>query len=102
MSPYQAIADLETEIEKLTGEAERCRRIARVAKAAIVFGAILLLLAGFGRAGPVAILFGIAAVLGGTALAGSNRSTLEEIKARIHAQETRRAEMIDVLGLQDV
>jgi predicted aconitase with swiveling domain len=44
----------------------------------------------------------VTAVLAGIPLFGSNRSTLHEILAQVRAQEARRAQMIDGLGLQPV
>jgi hypothetical protein len=101
---HQDIADLEASIEDLSDAAERCLRIGRAAKSLIAVGALLLLVVATGlfRLGPVTFVVGIAAVLSGLALFGSNNRTRDEILATIKAHETRRAEMIDALELQSV
>src|SRR3712207_6837358 len=93
----QEIADLEAEIEHLSGAAERCRKVIMLAKMATGAGSLLfiVILIGLVRFGPVALVMAITAVLGGLALFGSHASTRDQIRARIRAHEVRRAELID-------
>jgi hypothetical protein len=51
---------------------------------------------------PLALVLGVALLLGGIALLGSNNSTLDEIVVRITAAEARRGAMIDGLELRAV
>ena len=101
MEEQEIIADLEIQIEHLRDAAERCRKIELAAKAIIGVGAACL-----GSAllwfKPLALVLGIALLLGGIALRGSNKSTLDEIVARITADEARRAGIIDGLELQTI
>src|SRR5687768_17316397 len=101
LDQHELIADLEAEIERLRDDAERCRKIARAAKAAVGVGLGCLALSLLSLR-PVALVVGVALVLGGLALYGSNRSTLAEIVLRIKTAEARRAELIDRLELQIV
>jgi hypothetical protein len=97
----EVIADLEAEIARLRDAAETCRKIDLAAKAAIGFGVACLVYA-LPWFRPVALVLGLALLLGGLALQGSNRSTLDEIVARTKAAEARRTAMIDGLDLQTV
>jgi hypothetical protein len=97
---HELIADLESEIDALRDEAERCRKIDIAGKLAFALGCIILITA-FVRSSAFALVIGIAAVLGSVALLGSNRRTRDEITAAIRTQEARRSQMIDGLELQD-
>ena len=105
MSELQAqVADLETKIEELSLAVEHCRKIEVIAKSLTTVGGALALGAiveAFGL-GPTALLTGIAAVLGGLALMGSNRRTLDDTTTSIRAHEAQRAELIDTLPLKRV
>jgi hypothetical protein len=96
------IADLESEIERLSNVAERCRKLMIVARAACITGGLLLLLTTLGQAGPVAFVFAVAAVLGGIALFGSNKTTRDQVFVEIKVHEARRAAMINGLELREV
>jgi hypothetical protein len=102
--PHDEIADLEAEIAALVNAADRCRKVMFVAKAATLAGSLLfaVTLSGLVRFGPVPLVAAITATLGGIALFGSHRSTLDQITAQIRAHEARRAELIDRMGLQSV
>jgi hypothetical protein len=95
----EVIADLEAEIEHLRDAAERCRKIDLGTKLALGLG-----VACFASAlvwfKPLALILGLGLVLGGLALYGSNRTTLDEIVARIRTTEARRAELIDRFELE--
>ena len=99
---HAQIAEIEAEIDKLAHAAARCRQVIRAAKATMLAGGLLTLLALSGLLGlpPVAVVVGISAALGGIVIAGSNRSTLDEITAKVETQEARRTELIDGIGLR--
>src|SRR5215207_7695023 len=101
---HDEIAELEAEIDGLSGAAERCRKITLAAKAVITAGGLLLLiiLTGLIQFGPAALVAAITAVLGGITLFGLNQSTRDQIIAQIKAHEARRAELIDGVELQSV
>jgi hypothetical protein len=85
------IADLEAEIEALHEAAERCTKLALLAKAAVAAGAGGLVLAML-RLEPVALVVG----------SRSNRSTWHETMRKIAEAKARRSEVIDGLQLQHV
>jgi hypothetical protein len=60
---HELIANLESEIDALRDEAERCRTIDIAARVAFAFGSIILFTA-FLRSSAFALVTGIAAVLG--------------------------------------
>ncbi len=97
---HQQIEELEAELDALTEAAERCRRTILATKIAVVIGGLSLVL-GLFRSEAVALVVGIAIMLGALALWGSTRSTRDVIIASLRARETQRAEMIDGLALQD-
>jgi hypothetical protein len=98
---HEQIAELEAEIEHLSGAAERCRNIIMAARLAIYAGGLLLAtnMLGLVRLEPMMFIAVIIAVLGGIVLFGSNKTTLAEIGAAIKDHEAHRAELIDGLGL---
>lgn len=101
VSEHEEIAELEAEIERLRDAAERGRKVDLGTKAAIAIG-IACLASALVSFRPVALVVGLALLLGGVALQGSNRSTLDEISVRIRATEARRAAMIGGLDLEAV
>jgi hypothetical protein len=97
----EEIARLEAQIEELAESIEHCRKISLASKAAIAIGAILLIaiMVGVIKFDPMALIGAIAAVLGGTVLFGSNRSTTQERTAALQAAEAQRAELIGKIDL---
>lgn len=104
MSLHDDITDLETEIDRLAEAAERCRKIMVVARGAIATGSVVLaaLVLGLLRSDALILLVGVTAILAGIAVFGSHRSTLQELKAKIAAQEARRSGLIDEMDLHVV
>jgi hypothetical protein len=102
--PRQNVADLESEIERLSDAAERCRKIMMAARLAIAAGALLLVITApdLFRVGPAALVAAISVVLSGIVVLGSNKSTRDELMAAIQVHEAQRAEVIDGLRLRDV
>ena len=99
--PHQQIEELEAELDALTEAAERCSRPILAAKLVVAIGGVSLLV-GLFRSEAVALVVGIAIMLGALALWGSTRSTRDVIRASLRAREAQRAEMIDELALQVV
>jgi hypothetical protein len=71
------------------------------AKIAIIFGALLTMatLLGVLTFTPVAMLGGVAALLGGIVVYGSNGSTLDELSKSLHDAKARRASLIGRLDI---
>jgi hypothetical protein len=99
VDPHDEIAALEQEIEVLVERVEQCRKVSLAATAVIGVGGVLLILTLIGILGrsPGALVAGIAALLGGVALYGSNRSTLDEVRRAIRKLESRRAALIGAI-----
>jgi hypothetical protein len=100
---HERIARLETRIEQLADQLERCRKIGLVSKIVMAGGAIWLAsgMFGFVYLGS-ATLGAIAAILGGIVLNGSNRSTMQQLQAAIDAAERERTELIASIELRTV
>jgi hypothetical protein len=100
--PHAAIAMLEARIEELTGRIEGCRKYALAARGAIALGALLLGATLFGLTAFDARLFlaGIAALLGGLVLAGSNTTTARQAAEERDRAEAQRAALIGNLSLR--
>ena len=97
---HEEVALIETEIDALAERIESCRKLSLVTKAAIAVGIAALVLFGAGMASPLWLILGITAVLGGSALLGSTRTTLESLRERLRAQESKRAAIISGLELR--
>jgi len=99
---HQQIADLESEIDRLSDAAEQCRKSMLVAKVAIAAGVLLFGASLFGliRSDPIVLVVGIAATIAGIGFYGSSQGSLEQITAKLKACEMRRAEIIDEMGLR--
>ena len=100
--PRDEIARLEARIERLSESAERCRKIAVAAKAAIAAGLVLLaaILLGFVHADALPLMLAAILSMGGIVLAGSNATTAQQIAERIAEAEALRAELIGGIELQ--
>ena len=96
------VAELETEIERLSAIADRCRKIIAASKAAALAGGLLVvaLVLGLLRFDPAVFVAALTALLAGIALLGTNASTLDELVTKMKAHETRRRELIDAMGLR--
>lgn len=98
------IARLEDRIEALSATIENCRKFTLAARGAMLLGAALLgsLIFGLIYFDPLALVGGIAALLGGIVLSGSNRTTAENAKADLAEAEARRATLIGGIPLRVV
>jgi hypothetical protein len=98
------IVELEARIEQLARVIESCSKFILLSRIAIAAGGVLLLATLFGAPwfDPMVLIAGIAAMLGGIVLLGSNRTTSEQAKAALQAAELRRAELIGAIDLRVV
>src|SRR5215469_15443891 len=98
------ILHIEARLEELTDVVERCRKIILISKVTVAAGGILILAIVIGavRFDPAAMIGAIAAVIGGTVVFGSNRSTLKQITDEMKAAEARRSELINRMDLRVV
>ena len=101
---HEQIEQLEDRIESLAETAERCRKIMLFAKVVMVVGAIVVLavVAGLIRFDPAALFGGMAAVIGGIVVFGSNYSTMQQTVRAMQAAETQRNELIGEMELTTV
>jgi hypothetical protein len=99
---HDQISRLEAQIDELTEVIESCRKVILVSKVAIAAGGIWLLAFTFGaiRFDSMAMVGAISAVIGGTVVFGSNRSTSNQAAADIKAAEAFRAELIGKIDLR--
>jgi hypothetical protein len=102
LDPREEITELEARIEELADALERCRKFALAAKIAIIFGALLTTATLFGvlTFTPMALIGGVAALLGGIVLYGSNASTSDELAKSLRDAEARRAALIGRLDIR--
>jgi hypothetical protein len=102
LDPREEIAELEVRIEGLAEQLERCRKFTLAAKIAIVFGALLTgaTLLGVLTLTPMAMLGGVAALLGGIVVYGSNGSTSDELTKSLRDAEARRAALVGRLDIR--
>ena len=87
--PREQISELEVQIEELAGALERCRKTAMASKAAMAFGGILLAatILGVVTFDPMAMVAGLAALLGGVVVFGSNTSTANQLSESMRNAE---------------
>ena len=99
---YEDVALIETEIEALRERIESCRKLSLVTKAAIAFGiaALVLLAAGMFGYSPLWFVLGVTAVLGGSALLGSTRATMQRLCERLDQLDSNRNAIISGLELR--
>ena len=99
--PHLQIARLESEIEALAVSAAHCAKIALGARLAIGAGGALFAAMLFGLLQVDGLWLLIAAILamGGVVLSGSNRTTAQQIAARMANAERLRAELIGDMEL---
>lgn len=97
--PHRRIAQLEAQIEALAADAERCRKLDGVAKAAMLAGGAWLTagLLGIVWMTAAATLIAISAVLLGLVLKGSNGRTWAEVTDKLAARRAERERLIDAL-----
>jgi hypothetical protein len=99
--PHEQIARLESEIEALSESAARCRKIATGARLGIGAGGVVFvaMLLGLIDASALWLMIGAICAMGGIVLYGSNRTTAEQIAARMAKAERLRADLIGDIEL---
>jgi hypothetical protein len=102
--PRDEIARLEGEIEALAETAERCRKVMRAARIAILAGGLGLVIAltGIIAVDPTMWIMAAAAVIGGIVMLGSTAATARQTAAAIAKAEAQRAGLIGGIPLRDV
>ena len=103
-SPRAEIARLETRIEQLADNLEKCRKVSLAARISIGAGTAILAAGVLGviRLDLMSLMLSISAIIGGLVLLGSNGSTTNEAADEIAEAEAERAELIDSIRLQVV
>jgi hypothetical protein len=104
IDPREAIARLEDRIEQLEARLEGCRKFAAASRLAMALGGVLLFgqLIGVVASDPLAMTGGMAAVLGGFVMLGSNNSTAKVTASELAAAESERAALIGAIQLRTV
>jgi acyl-CoA synthetase (AMP-forming)/AMP-acid ligase II len=100
--PREQISELEEQIEELAGALERCRKIALASQVAMACGGILLAatILGIITFDPMAMVAGLAALLGGVVVVGSNTSTANQLSESMRNAEALRAALIGRLDIR--
>jgi hypothetical protein len=101
---HEQILRIEAYIEELADVVESCRKIILVSKFAAGAGGVVILAIIIGAVGfnATVMIGAIAAVVGGTVVFGSNKSTLKQTTTDMKAAEARRAELISKMDLRVV
>jgi hypothetical protein len=100
-SPIARVEALELVIDELADSIARSRRLVTVGRACAGVGSLLLfaLLLGLIAFSPARVLIALALLIGGVVLAGSSRSSTEELERRLARANAERNMAIDALGL---
>ena len=103
-TPRDEIARLEREIEALAETAERCRKVMRAARIAIMAGGVglVVVVTGIIALDPTVWIMAVAAVIGGIVMLGSTAATARQTAAAIAKAEAQRAGLIGGIPLRDV
>jgi len=103
-TPPDEIARLEREIEALAETAERCRKVMRAARIAIMAGGVglVVVVTGIIALDPTVWIMAVAAVIGGIVMLGSTAATARQTAAAIAKAEAQRAGLIGGIPLRDV
>jgi hypothetical protein len=101
---HNEIVRIEDRIERLTEKIESCRKLILASRIAVVGGTIVLTVMLFGamRFDPAIMAAAVAALLGGIAVWGSNRSTAKEATTELTIIASDRSMLIQQMNLKDV
>jgi hypothetical protein len=101
---HEQILRIEYYNVELADVVESCRKIILVSKFAAGAGGVLILAIIIGAVGfnATVMIGAMAAVVGGTVVFGSNKSTLKQTTTDMKAAEARRAELISKMDLRVV
>jgi hypothetical protein len=100
--PRDQIFELEVQIEELTDALERCRKTALASRAVMGLGGILMAATTLGVVtfDPMMMVAGLAALLGGIVVFGSNTSTANQLSEAMRSAEAQRATLIGRLDIR--
>jgi hypothetical protein len=100
--PGEQISELEVQIEELAGALERCRKTALASKVAMGLGGTLMAATTLGviTFDPMVMIAGLAALLGGVVIFGSNTSTANQLSESMRSAEAQRAALIGQLDIR--
>ena len=99
--PAEDVEELEFRIDELRDSIARSRRLMAAGRAAVGVGAVLLLalMIGVFVFAPARVVFALALMIGGVVLAGSSKSSTEQLERSLERAERQRNAAIDALGL---
>jgi hypothetical protein len=99
---HDDIDSLEQRIEALTAETARCRKFAAAARVMMAGGAVAIVLALTAGTpfGSELLIGGLAALIGGIVLMGSNAATRAQTEGALQAAETMRSDLIARMELR--
>jgi hypothetical protein len=102
--PQNQIVLLEERMEELAAKVESCRKFILASRIAVLGGAVVLagMLFGVMMFDPAVLAGGVAALLGGIVVGGSNGSTAKEAAKELAAAEAARSVLIETMDLSDV
>jgi hypothetical protein len=102
--PHDAVVRLEEHIEELASKIESCRKFILASRIAVAGGTLALagMLFGAIRFDPAIMAAAVAALLGGIAVWGSNRSTARQASKELALAESGRSLLIGNMALCDV
>lgn len=101
---HDEIVRIEGRIEQLTEKIESCRKLILASRIAVASSAVALtgLLFGAIRFDPGVMAAAVAALLGGIAVWGSNRSTAQEATRELNSSEVDRSMLIQKMNPRDI
>ena len=102
--PHDEVMRLEERIEDLAEKIESCRKFILASRIAVAGGVLVLggMLFGAIRFDPGIMAAAVAALLGGIAVWGSNRSTAKQAAKELALAESDRSLLIGNMALRDV
>jgi hypothetical protein len=102
--PQNQIVLLEERIEELAAKVESCRKFILASRIAVPGGAVVLagMLSGAITFNPGIMAGGVAALLGGIVVWGSNSSTAKEAAKELASADMARSALIEAMDFNDV
>jgi hypothetical protein len=100
--PREQISKLEVQIEELSDALEWCRKMGLASKVAMGLGGILMAATTLRviTFDPMVMIAGLAALLGGVVVFGSNTSTANQLSESMRSAEAQRAALIGQLDIR--
>ena len=102
--PQDEIVRLEERIEDLAAKIESCRKFILASRISVTGGTVVLagMLFGAIHFDPAMMAGAVAALLGGIAVLGSNRSTAQQAAKELASTDSDRSALIEKMDLSDV